>query len=72
MSIEALAMAGMDYAEAGIRMEEWEINGVLDQHSPDQIPLYLLADDDEQNFEYITTGAAAEEKERDNYKHGGY
>lgn len=39
MSIEALAMAGMDYAESGIRIEEWEDEGV--EEKP---PLYLIAD----------------------------
>ncbi|PON90942.1 hypothetical protein TorRG33x02_133480 [Trema orientale] len=46
MSIEALAMAGVDYAEAGIHIEEWE-------QKPPATPLYLLADDDQQNFELL-------------------
>ncbi|KAJ0082100.1 hypothetical protein Patl1_12416 [Pistacia atlantica] len=38
MSIEALAMAGVDYAECGIDVEAWEHGGL------EQIPEYLLAD----------------------------
>ncbi|KAF7834425.1 mitochondrial uncoupling protein 5-like [Senna tora] len=35
MSIEAMAMAGMDYKECGINFEDW------DRHCRDQPPLYL-------------------------------
>ncbi|KAJ0018347.1 hypothetical protein Pint_12245 [Pistacia integerrima] len=38
MSIEALAMAGVDYAECGIYVEAWEHGGL------EQIPAYLLAE----------------------------
>lgn len=38
MSIEALAMAGADYAECGIDVEAWEHEGL------EQIPAYLLAE----------------------------
>ncbi len=37
MSIEALAMAGMDYRESGIKLEEWEKSGL------EQPPLHLVA-----------------------------
>ena len=51
MSIEALAMAGMDYAESGIHIEEWENDRRYDQQMPPP-HLHLFADDDE-NFENI-------------------
>jgi hypothetical protein len=40
MSIEALAMAGVDYTESGLRFEEWpeQISGL------EQPPLHLLAE----------------------------
>ncbi len=38
MSIEALAMAGMDYRESGIKLEEWEKSGL------EQPPLHLVAE----------------------------
>ncbi|KAJ0082098.1 hypothetical protein Patl1_12413 [Pistacia atlantica] len=38
MSVEALAMAGVDYAECGIDVEAWEHGGL------EQIPEYLLAE----------------------------
>lgn len=41
MSIEALAMAGMDYTVCGIDMEVWEHEG------QEQPPAYLLAADDQ-------------------------
>ncbi|QCD98647.1 hypothetical protein DEO72_LG6g3369 [Vigna unguiculata] len=37
MSIEAMAMAGMDYKECGISLEKW--NPLI----PQQPPLYLVA-----------------------------
>ncbi|KAA8546801.1 hypothetical protein F0562_003230 [Nyssa sinensis] len=39
MSIEALAMAGVDYMECGIDVEAWESRGGLDQPPP-----HLLAE----------------------------
>lgn len=41
MSIEAMAMAGMDYKECDINLEEWET------HYQEQPPLYLLVERDE-------------------------
>ncbi|KAK7311123.1 hypothetical protein RJT34_09045 [Clitoria ternatea] len=38
MSIDAMAMAGMDYKESGISLEEW------DPRYPQQPPLYLVAE----------------------------
>jgi hypothetical protein len=38
MSIEALAMAGMDYRESGIKLEEREKSGL------EQPPLHLVAE----------------------------
>lgn len=35
MSIEAMAMAGLDYRECGVNFEEW------DRHCHEQPPLYL-------------------------------
>ncbi|GMN33811.1 hypothetical protein TIFTF001_004351 [Ficus carica] len=39
MSIEAMAMAGIDYSECGIDTEDWELG---DRELPP--PVYLLAD----------------------------
>lgn len=41
VSIEALAMAGADYVEWGIDMEEWE------QREMERPPPHLLADEEE-------------------------
>ncbi|WOG84514.1 hypothetical protein DCAR_0103698 [Daucus carota subsp. sativus] len=40
MSLEALAMAGMDYEECGLTMEEWE-------QSESTTPPHLLADEED-------------------------
>ncbi|XP_010526659.1 PREDICTED: prostatic spermine-binding protein [Tarenaya hassleriana] len=47
VSLEALAMAGADYRQWGLDIEEWE-----DQDSDvDHVPPHLLADDDEEEQE---------------------
>ncbi|KAE7998062.1 hypothetical protein FH972_002640 [Carpinus fangiana] len=40
MSIEALAMAGVDYTESGLRLEEWPEK----RSGLEQPPLHLLAE----------------------------
>ncbi|XAR73405.1 hypothetical protein NMG60_11007366 [Bertholletia excelsa] len=44
MSIEALAMTGVDYMESGIDFETWECGGVVGKPPP-----YLLAEKDPAN-----------------------
>ncbi|KAK7306026.1 hypothetical protein VNO77_43940 [Canavalia gladiata] len=41
MSIEAMAMAGMDYKESAINLEQW------DPRYPEKPPLYLLVESNE-------------------------
>ncbi|KAL2906106.1 Methylenetetrahydrofolate--tRNA-(uracil-5-)-methyltransferase TrmFO [Bienertia sinuspersici] len=47
MSIDALAMAGIDYRESGIKLKEIEIRDI------ESTPLYLLAEYDPGNKKYM-------------------
>lgn len=55
MSIEALAMAGIDYRECSIKLEEWERGGFYQQPPP-----HLLAEQNNFGIEVEKVGVDAD------------
>ena len=62
VSIEALAMAGTDYLEWGMDVEEWE------RYDVEPTPPHLLADDDEDDYHEIAANLHKESEQRRNVK----